>query len=277
MESATPGYDFSRAKVAIVTGGGSGIGRALCHGLALRGVQKVVVADLNLSGAEETAQQVLAVGNGVTARAVHCNVGDGAEIEKLIKDAEKNEGLVDIFIANAGIGGDYGGLKSANDALWNKQMAVNVYQSVWAANVLLPSLAKRGGCFATTSSAAGLMSQLMSPAYTTTKHAVRAFTEWLAITYGGAGLHVACLCPQAVRTAMTGNTDGGVAGGDGVVTADEASESLLKALEAGRFLALPHPKVAEYVKRKAMDVDRWLAGMKRWQGKMMESFRKSKL
>merc|ERR1719265_391811 len=143
-------------------------------------------------------------------------------------------------------------------------MGVNVYQSVMAARRLLPALAERQGAFAIVSSAAGLMMQLGSVAYTTTKHASRALAEWLCVTYGDQGLHVACLCPQAVESKMTAS-GAGPAGGDGMISADAASESLFQALEQGHFLALPHPEVDKYMKRKAEDVDRWIRGMRRVQ------------
>lgn len=273
-EGKPPGYNLRKAKVAIVTGGGSGIGRALCLGLARRGVASIVVADLDALGAEETAAQVRSIGS--TARAVHCDVSSPSGVDSLIGDTERCEGQVDAFFANAGIGGDFGWVDSASDELWQRMMGVNVYQSVYAARRLLPGLAHRNGCFAVVSSAAGLLSQMGSVAYTTTKHASRALAEWLSITYGDLGLHVACLCPQAVESKMTANGTG-PAGLDGIVSADVAAECLFKALEAGRFLALPHPEVDKYVKRKAEDIDRWLIGMRRLQAKVLGPFLRSKM
>lgn len=267
---AQKGFDFSRAGVAVVTGAGSGIGRALCLSLARHGVRAVVAADLDLAGAEETAKQISHLALGGSARPVRCDASSPEDIDRLITDTEKQEGPVDAFFANAGIGGDAGGVDAASLELWHKMMAINVYQAVHAARRLLPDLAKRGGCFAVTSSAAGLMTQLGSIAYTTTKHAARALTEWLAITYGDAGLHVACLCPQAVESKMTAGSTGGPAGLDGIITAEAASECLLKTLEEGKFLALPHPQVDTYVKRKAGDVDRWLQGMRKQQAKLIQ-------
>jgi len=261
-------FSFAAAKVAVVTGGGSGIGRALCFGLAKRGVKSIVVVDVDARGAEETAEQLRHFG-GCSSRAARCDVSTEADVNRLIDDVEQNEGLIDVFMANAGIGGDFGLVDGASMELWHRMMGVNVYQSVYAARRLLPSLAERGGCFTVTSSAAGLMMQMGSIAYTTTKHASRALAEWLAVTYGDAGLRVACLCPQAVETKMTaGGT--GVAGLDGLIGADVACESLFKAVESGQFLALPHPEVATYVKRKAEDIDRWMKGMRKVQAKVLE-------
>jgi len=260
-------YDFSTAKVAIVTGGGSGIGRAICLSLARRGVKYIVAADIDFEGAKETVAQIEALALGLSPCAVKADVASEAGVFKLIDEVEEKCGKVDCFFANAGIGGDLY-LKDASPKNFERQMAVNVYQSVHAARKLLPDLAKRGGCFAITASAAGLMMQMGSLVYTTTKHAARSVAEWLAVTYGDAGLHVACLCPQAVVSKMTTGLDATVASVDGILPAEAASENLCKALEAGVFFSLPHPQVGEYVKRKAENMDRWLAGMRRAQKKM---------
>ena len=140
---------------------------------------------------------------------------------------------------------------------------------VLAARHLVPRmLARGGGYLLQTASAAGLLSQIGSAPYTVTKHAAVAFAEWLAITYGAQGLRVSVLCPQAVRTAMTaGVPDGGVAGVDGMLEPERLAEVVVEGLAGERFLILPHPTVAEYVRRKAEDVERWLRGMQRLQAR----------
>ena len=120
------------------------------------------------------------------------------------------------------------------------------------------------------------MTQLGSPTYSATKHAAVGFAEWLAATYGDRGVQVACLCPMGVRTAMleegeTSDDPDATLGMRAVTTAGEALEPadvadvLLDAVEAGRFLALPHPEVGEMLARKAADHDRWIAGMQRFR------------
>eukprot|EP00405_Crypthecodinium_cohnii_P004810 CAMPEP_0194758912 /NCGR_PEP_ID=MMETSP0323_2-20130528/12070_1 /TAXON_ID=2866 ORGANISM="Crypthecodinium cohnii, Strain Seligo" /NCGR_SAMPLE_ID=MMETSP0323_2 /ASSEMBLY_ACC=CAM_ASM_000346 /LENGTH=274 /DNA_ID=CAMNT_0039679411 /DNA_START=45 /DNA_END=869 /DNA_ORIENTATION=+ len=263
---ANSGYDFSKGKVALVTGGGSGIGRAICLSLARRGVQHIVAADLDKAGAEETARQVEALGLGCKGYGLKADIGSKKGVNDMIDYVEGNVGLVDIFFANAGIAGDVG-IDQAVQVL-DKMMAINVYQSIWAAQRLLPDLANRQGAFCITASAAGLLMQLGALAYSTTKHAARAVAEWIAVTYGDAGLHTCCLCPMLIETKLTPAFEK-VAGGDGALTADVAAESACKALEEGRFFAWTHQQSVDYIKRKNDNIDRWMSGMRKAQSKLL--------
>jgi short-subunit dehydrogenase len=133
-------------------------------------------------------------------------------------------------------------------------------------------LANGGGYLLNTASAAGLLTQIGSAPYSVTKHAAIAFAEWLAITYGEAGLTVSVLCPQAVRTNMTaGTVEGGVAGVDGMLEPDAVAAAVIAGLETEQFLILPHPVVLDYFRRKADDYDRWLRGMRRLQARYESS------
>jgi short-subunit dehydrogenase len=124
-------------------------------------------------------------------------------------------------------------------------------------------LARQDGYILNTASAAGLLSQIGSAPYAVTKHAAVAFSEWLAISYGDRGLKVSVLCPQAVRTAMTAGSGGGVASVDGMIEPEALCDTVIKSLEAEEFLVLPHPEVKTYLQRKSQDYDRWLKGMRR--------------
>ena len=137
------------------------------------------------------------------------------------------------------------------------------------ARVLVPAHARtRRRYLLQTASAAGLLTQLGSAPYSVTKHAAVAFAELLSITYGDQGLKVSVLAPQAVRTAMTaGVPDGGVAGVDGMLEPDAVAGVVVEGLDAERFLILPHPQVLDYLRRKADDYDRWIAGMRRLQAR----------
>jgi len=115
-----------------------------------------------------------------------------------------------------------------------------------------------------TASAAGLLTQIGAAGYSVTKAAAVSFAQWIKITYGSKGIGVSCLCPQAVRTAMTGGGPG-VAGVDGMMEPKEVALDVLDAIEKERFLVTPHKEVLEYIKRKGTDPDRWIKGMQRLQ------------
>ncbi|MDA1074643.1 MAG: SDR family NAD(P)-dependent oxidoreductase [Proteobacteria bacterium] len=243
-------------KIAVVTGGASGIGRAVCERFAREGVKKVIVADLNGDGAKKVADDIGGWGIGV-------DVSNEADIINLIEETETRFGPIDVFFSNAGIGLGRG-LDEPNE-VWDKIWAVNTMSHVYAARHLVPRMIKRGGGYLlSTSSAAGLLSQIGSVTYAVTKHAAVALAEWISITHGDQGIRVSVLCPQAVRTAMTAG-GAGVAGVDGMLEPEDAAEAVMQAIENETFLILPHQEVAEYIKRKTSDYDRWLKGMRRLQ------------
>lgn len=251
-----------RDRVVVVTGAASGIGRALARRFAEAGAAAVVVADRDAAGAERVAAEI-------GGAAAPTDVTREPEIVALIERTEAEHGPIDLFCSNAGILA-VGGPEVPDDA-WRRIIDVNVMAHVWAARHLVPRMLERGGGYLlNTASAAGLLSQIGSAPYTVTKHAAVAFAEWLAITYGDRGLKVSVLCPQAVDTPMIGGiASGGVAGVDGVLSPEAVAEATLDGLAAERFLILPHPEVAEYLRRKADDPERWLAGMRRLQARFV--------
>jgi NAD(P)-dependent dehydrogenase (short-subunit alcohol dehydrogenase family) len=247
-------------KVVVVTGGASGIGRALAERFAAEGASAVVVADIDEPGAIEVADAI-----GAVARPV--DVSNEAAIAHLIDETEREQGPIDLFCSNAGILA-IGGAEQTDDT-WQRSIDVNVMAHVWAARHLVPRMIERGGGhLLNTASAAGLLIQIGSAPYTVTKHAAVGFAEWLSVTYGEQGVRVSVLCPQAVETKMTaGFEGGGVAGVDGMLAPDAVADAVMDGLRDERFLILPHPEVAEYERRKTADRDRWLAGMQRLQAR----------
>jgi len=243
-------------KNVVVTGGGNGIGRALCERFAAEGASRVTVVDLDEAGARAVAE-----GIGGVARRV--DVGSRDAVVGLVREVEAEAGPIDLFVSNAGIAIP-GGPEVEVEA-WQKIWDVNVMAHVHAAHAVLPSMLERGeGYLLNTASAAGLLSQIGSAPYAVTKHAAVAFAEWLSITYGDRGIRVSVLCPQAVRTAMTaGLENGGVAGVDGMIEPEELAEVTVRGLAEERFLILPHESVRTYYERKGQDIDRWLLGMRR--------------
>ena len=254
-------------RVAVVTGGASGIGRALAWRLAEEGARGVVVADLDEAGAQAVATDV-----GGRALGVGCDVADERQVAELVARAESAFGPVDLFCANAGVavGTD---LESTPEATWELAFDVNVRAHLHAAKALLPGWLERGeGYFLATASAAGLLTQIGSAPYAVTKHAAVAFAEWLSVTYGDRGLRVSCLCPQGVNTDMLrgGDLGGGasVVRAAGVVLEPEyVADVVAGAIVDETFLILPHPEVHDYMVLKADDPDRWLAGMRRLQAR----------
>jgi NAD(P)-dependent dehydrogenase (short-subunit alcohol dehydrogenase family) len=244
-------------KRVVVTGAASGIGKALCEAFQETEVQSIVCVDVNLDGAKETADSV----GGI---AVQANVGQEPDIISVIEKANSLSGGIDIFCSNAGIGG-VPGFFELETSDWQNIWEVNVQSHIFAAKHVLPQMLDRGeGYLMSTASAAGLLTQIGSAGYSVTKAAAVSFAEWIKITYGSKGIGVSCLCPQAVRTAMTAQ-GAGVAGVDGMMEPEDVANDVLDAIEKNRFLVTPHPEVLEYVSRKGNDRDRWISGMQRLQ------------
>ena len=246
-----------RDKVVVVTGGASGIGAGMAERFAREGARGVVVADLDLERAQGVAR-----GIGSQAVALRCDVSREADIQELVRQARERFGRIDIYFSNAGILGRLGGLE-LEDALWDKMWQVHGMAHVWAARAVIPEMVERGeGYFLVTASAAGLLNIVESAPYGVTKHAAVAIAEWLRIAYGRKGVRVSCLCPQSVQTDMT--RDGtGSAGINGVLTPAQVAEVVVQTMRDERFLALPHPEVAQYFQAKGQDYDRWLGGMQK--------------
>lgn len=261
-------------RVVVVTGGGSGIGRALCGAFAERGAKGIAVADIDEAGAKRVAGEL---GEG-RALAASVDVADESQVTALVRTTEEAFGPVDLFCANAGI--IVGGGVEAPDADWQRMWAVNVMSHIYAARAVLPAMIERGeGYLLHTASAAGLLTQLGSAPYSVTKHAVVALAEWLSITHAADGIKVSCLCPQGVWTGMTGAPAGAppeeadrllsaTAGRNGMLMPDEVASAVLEALADERFLVLPHPEVATFEQRRAGDRERWLRSMRRIQAEI---------
>lgn len=256
----------------VVTGAAGGIGRAIAERFHAAGAS-VVAADLDGDGALRTAADLNGRRAG-SALGVAADVGSEAGNVALIRAAEESFGAIDLFFANAGVG--IGTDLDTPEDVWDAAFAVNTHAHRWAAKHLVPGWVARGeGYFCSTASAAGLLAQIGSAPYTMTKHAAVSFAEWLSITYGDCGVRVSCLCPQGVNTNMlTGSGLGSNLGGDVVRAAGavlepaDVAEVVHQAVVEERFLILPHPEVHTYVQRKAADVERWLAGMRKLQARM---------
>ena len=244
-------------KIVVVTGGGNGIGRALCRRFAAEGAKTVVVADLDAEAAGRVADDA-----GLVAIAV--DVSRETDVVRLVGQVIARYGPIDLFCSNAGIAID--GDENTPAADWQRCWDVNLMAHVYAARAVLPGMLARGeGYLLQTVSAAGLLSHPHSATYAVTKHASLAFAEWLAIAYGDRGIKVSALCPQGVRTGMLerASANGRAFLMDSAVEPEQVADDVVKGLAEERFLILPHPQVGEYVRRKATDHERWLRGMRR--------------
>jgi NAD(P)-dependent dehydrogenase (short-subunit alcohol dehydrogenase family) len=268
-------------KVAIVTGGGGGIGGALATKLSQHGA-RVVVADLDADAARAVAESVNTERPGMAVSAA-VDVCDTAAIQRLIDLAQREFGPVDLYFANAGITGAPG--LDVSEQEWDRSIDINLRAHIRAAQLLVPTWVERGeGYFVSTASAAGLLTQLGAAPYSVTKHAAVGFAEWLNITYGDQGVRVSCLCPMGVNTKLlySGEASGDALGtlatravtaaGD-VLEPDAVADIVLEAIDDERFLILPHPGVLDMYRQKAADYDRWLRGMRRYQRSLLDQDR----
>ena len=253
-------------KIAVVTGGGGGIGGALARRFAAEGARRVVVADVDGDAASAVADEI----GGVAVRA---DLGTEAGCIEVVRAAEEH-GPIDLLCLNAGIA--IGGGVEAPDEDWYRIWDINVMAHVWAVRAALPAMLARGeGYILTTASAAGLLTNIGAAPYAVTKHAAVALAEWLSITHGDAGITVSCLCPQGVRTKMLFPDDEETAEStgassvriQGVLEPEDVAEAVVQGIADERFLILPHPEVLDYFQRKSTDYDRWLGGMRKLQAR----------
>lgn len=256
-------------KVAIVTGGAHGIGKALVERFLAEGARGVGIADRDSKASYELAQQL-----GDRAIGMGANVAREGDIQTCVKTVEERFGPVDLMVSNAGIGSMQG--IEASDEVWQDVWSVNVMAHVYAARAVIPGMVARGeGYILSTASAAGLLTNIGDAPYSVTKHAAVAFAEWLSVTYGDDGIRVSCLCPQGVNTDLLRRAAEGEAGEQvltqGVIEPEEVADSVVRGLATEQFLILPHAEVHEFVQRKAADPDRWLAGMRKLQRRVRGS------
>lgn len=261
-------------KIAVITGAAGGIGMALVERFHQEGAT-LVLADREQAPLDAIALRLNAL-RPHSALAVAGNLGSEAANAALIARAVQEFGQIDLFFANAGVGS--GTDLTTEEDVWNTAFDINVNAHRWAAKYLLPAWLARGeGYFCSTASAAGLLSQIGSAPYSVTKHAARAFAEWLSITYGKRGIRVSCLCPQGVNTNMLkggdnpsgGQTTNVVRVAGVVLEPQDVADVVVESIRAETFLILPHPEVAQYATLKASENERWLAGMRKLQMRVL--------
>jgi NAD(P)-dependent dehydrogenase (short-subunit alcohol dehydrogenase family) len=252
-----------RDKVAVITGGSGGIGKAMAVAFLQQGARGIVLADLNQQQVEAAAMDL-----GCTGRV--CNVTQETDVQDLVDKTLSQFGQIDLFCSNAGAGGE-GLLTEAANEVWQQQWDLHVMSHVYAARAVLPDMIARGeGYLLNTASAAGLLAAMGSGPYSVSKAAAIKLAEFISITHGDEGIRVSVLCPQGVNTAMAPKRlgDGQT---DGIIEPEVLAATVVETLREERFYVLPHPEVGDYVRRKGDDIDRWLHGMRRLRRSSLEN------
>ena len=250
--------------VAVLTGSGSGIGRACAHAFARRGA-RVVVSDISLDRARAVAAEIGAAGGQAAGIAVDAT--SEAELDALRNEAVERHGRVDIVMNNVGVLA-VGAPESLPDEAWHRTVEVNLLSIARSNRVFLPVLLGQGrGHVVNTASASGLLAYGFDRLpYVTTKHAIVGMSEAMAIYLGPKGVGVTCLCPSGVITnileqvSVYGDQAATPRAPDHrIVEAEVVGELTADAVEAGRFLVLTEPAVADELRNRAADIETYLA------------------
>lgn len=230
---------------AVVTGGASGLGRALCLALARRGA-KIVVADRDRSGAEETERQVRAA--GATAHSYICDVSNSQEVEQLAMFADQQLGGVDLLVNNAGVSvtGTVGDV-SLRD--WEWIVGVNLWGTIHGCQAFIPRLRRQGkGHIVNVASVGGLLCFPTMGPYNVTKAGIVALSETMAAELKSSNVGVTVVCPNAFSTNLATNSRGLDADqtamvtrrmGESKVQADDVARAVLAACERNELYVLP--------------------------------------
>jgi 3-oxoacyl-[acyl-carrier protein] reductase len=186
-------------KVALITGAGSGIGRASAERFAAEEGQIIVV---DVEGAEETVAAIADAGGDALALTV--DLADEEAVATMAAAALERYGRVDVLMNNAGVLDDYLPAADTPTEIWRRVLGVNLDAQFFTSRALLPQMVERGdGAIINVASTAGLNGGNGGAAYTTSKHAVIGFTRQLCFDYARKGIRCNVICPGAVETGMT--------------------------------------------------------------------------
>lgn len=243
-------------RVVVITGSGSGIGEACAKRFAAEGA-KVVVTDVNAAGVDRVAGEVGTVG-------FTTDITVEANVQALAEFARNNFGEIDIWFSNAGVNGKSQRGVIPENFEWELGWDLHVMSHVYAARAVLPSMLERGdGYLLQTASVIAFAMQFDKGAYTASKHAALALSEWLAATYRPKGVKVSCFCPGAMLTPMLASNDFPP---DSPVlknaqTPEQVAERLVRGIEAENFLILDSDIAMQSMTMKLNDYDAFLARM----------------
>lgn len=194
-------------KVAIITGAGSGLGRASARLFAKEGA-KVMVADIAAGDGEETVRLIKE--DGGDAIFVQVDVSKAADCEKMVKSAVGRYGKLDIMFNNAGVPGGATAIADLSEEEWNQVISVNLTGVFLGTKYAIPEMLKRGaGAIINTSSAAALVPARLGGAYATSKAGVIGLTKATAMDYARKNIRANCIVPGPMETAYFSKTGGG--------------------------------------------------------------------
>ncbi|HET9439546.1 MAG TPA: glucose 1-dehydrogenase [Longimicrobiales bacterium] len=192
-------------KVAIVTGGGSGLGEAIARDLAARGV-KLVISDINLKGAERVAGEIKQ--NGGVASAIAQDTAKPADSQQVVQFAVKTYGALHYAVNNAGIGGAQAPAGETDIDDWNRVIDINLNGVLYGMRYQIPEMLKAGarGCaIVNMASIHGMVAAIGNGAYTAAKHGIVGLTKNAAAEYGPQGLRINCVGPAYIETPLLAN------------------------------------------------------------------------
>ena len=260
-----------RGKTSVVTGGASGIGRALALRFAREGAN-VVVADLDATGMEAVAAE--ARGLGVKALTVRTDVSELAQVEALAARAFETFGVVHLLCNNAGVAA-WGGLESASHRDWQWVLGVNLWGVIHGVEAFVPRMIARGepAHIVNTASMAGLVASKGLGVYNTSKYAVVGLSETLAKDLKPYRIGVSVLCPMGVETRIRDSernrpaafrNDGAAGGGEPVeligryLAPDAVADLVLGAIQSNELYVITHDEALEPLRRRAERLERAL-------------------
>lgn len=254
-------FDFTDS-VAVLTGAGSGIGRASAMAFARRGA-RIVVTDIDGERASAVAAEI-----GNTAVSTRCDVTDLDNLSAVRDLALQEFGRIDVVMNNVGVLA-VGAVEDIPLEAWQRIVDINLMSVVRSNLVFLPLLIEQGsGHVVNTASTAGLLPYGFDRLpYTATKHAVVGLSQSLAVYLKPKGIGVSCLCPAGVATNIIEQITfyGQPAPPRGpsfpIVDAESVGELVADGISEGRFLLLTAPEAAEEVRALAADMDTYLAGL----------------